>query len=796
MKWRVVEDDDKCVTWIRTQQAQLYKVKDQRKSAVPHHKIAEEVKKMRAMLGTAMTCREELDNITHSIRYVVWPISSDLKKYFVSEMFHLIGAKALWEEIAMSVTDKKLMTVATDGNIVAKLHQCAYDFDYIKRAVESQCEKWRVTFPRLFLMSDERLINFMEDFPKSCGFSELFHFGSLVLHQDKEIRGVTAERGETLRLIHPVKIKPTSCPAKVMKKLECSMRESLKEEIMCALRSRTSKDDWYLTHLPQAICVSLWVEWTRSIEEALKGKEAKTGLTQSLELYRNELHHVVQLLNDKSEAHVGRNNIVCSTFHGMVHILEELVRDKATLTENSPIWRNKIKFYWKNDTIIVKCEDNVVEYGYEFYGYRGLAIHHSEGHSLAFPLMMSSFKHLVMASISGETGAGKNLTVQQLGFLLGKPVYTYSCTSDTKMRDLENVMRAAGYSSGILIACELNRMQDEKKCMELWAKMLELREAGCRELVEEGRRIPLGKNYTVIATLHAGYEKILSYLTNVVIPVPDFESVAEGVFYMGGCLEARLLAQQLVKCLEELKAKLSHAPQYTFTLRLVKMAAVLTRHLANKYGITEDEALPQAIHTLMWSRLEKGDVKIYETTMNTLFAGRAGLKILNAALFKALVESEHKLPEPIVQMCVHMYDVMQCNFNVLMMAPDDRLINVLAEAVGKIYPTELPVFSTVDLNAPAEQLFGRYQHDNWLLGSLDRTIMSVDECKPTWLVFRGGLDQKADNLISLLDEARTFVSPGGTVKKLGCRTKVLFAAPSIEKVTLPFLNRVCVFKIA
>jgi len=32
MKWRVVEEDEKCTSWIRTQQAMLYTVKDKRKT--------------------------------------------------------------------------------------------------------------------------------------------------------------------------------------------------------------------------------------------------------------------------------------------------------------------------------------------------------------------------------------------------------------------------------------------------------------------------------------------------------------------------------------------------------------------------------------------------------------------------------------------------------------------------------------------------------------------------------------------------------------------------------------------
>ena len=741
-----------------------------------------------------MTCREELDNITNSIKYIVWPISSDVKKYFVTQMFHLIGAKALWEEIATNITGKKLMIIARDETLMTKIHQCMYDFDYIKKAVECKCGEWRAKFPRLFLMNDEKLINFMEDFPKSCGFSELFHFNTLTLYQNNEIRGIRSDKGEELRLIHPVKVKQNSCPAKVLKKLEKSMRESLKEEIMTALRTRTLKRDWYTSNLSQAVCVALWVEWTRSIEEALKGTDVQNGLQQCLELYKTEMQTVIQALNIKAEPDCERNVSIALTLNSMVLILEELTKNKI-VNETAPLWRNKMKFYWKNDTIIIKCEDNVVEYGYEFYGVRRTSIYHTQGRNMAYPLMMSSFKHLIMTSLSGETGAGKNLTVQDMGFNLGKPVYTFYCTSDTKMASLENATRAAGYSGGIMIACELNRMQDEKKCMELWVRMLELREAGCRELVEEGRRIPLGRNYTVVATIHAGYEKILSYLTNVVLPVPDYNTVAEGIFYLGGCLNAKDLADRLVKCMSDIKNKLSHAPQYIFTLRLINDLAVLTKYFARQYHLDELEAMPQAFHALVWSRLEKGDLKFYDDALKIHFGANSSMRIMNVALFKMLADHPLKLPEEYVYEGCYMYDLMQCNMNVMALSHDDKIVSVLAETVAKVYSGDTPLIMTVDMNAPTEQVFGRYQDITWMSGSLERLIATIDDCKKTWLVFKGALDQKGDSLLPLLDHMRTFVSPSGSIRKLTDRTKVIFVTPTVEKMTPPMISRMAIFKL-
>lgn len=747
------------------------------------------------MLGTALTCREELDNITNSIKYVVWPIFSDVKKYFTAQMFHIIGAKSLWEEIVKEIEGKPLMKIAHDETMMAKIHQVMYDFDYIRKAIEKQCEEWRVTFPRLFVMTDEKLIDFMEDFPKSKGLQEIFHFSCLNLYQDKEIRGVQSEKGEELRLIHPVKVCKTCSPAEALRKLEKSMRESMKEEIMQAMKTRTAKKEWYIMHLSQAVCVALWVEWTRSIEEALKGNDVHNGLQHCLELYQTEMKTVLQTFYDKKEECQTKITNIVFTLHAMVTILEELVRNKVAV-QNSPFWANKLKFYWKNDTIIIKCEDNIVEYGYEFYGCSKLSVYFNEGRNLANPLIMSSFKHLIMAGLTGPVGCGKTDTIQNMAIILGKPHFVYNCGPEMKMEALENATRAVGYCGGILIADELNRMQDEKKTMELWAKLLEFREAGCKELVEEGRRIKLCKNYTVVATVSPGFEKMLGYLTTAVLVIPDIKTICEGFFYLEGFVNAKDLSDVMTKCITEMKNKLSTAKQYDFGPRLVRNLITLTKYLMIHYNLSEQEAIPQAFHELVWPRLEKGDLKLYEETMKSIFGANAAMKILNLALLKVLADNPAKIPEQYVYACCFMHDLMQCNKSIMMIAPDDRAVHYLADAITKIYPAEIPIIMNVDMNVPAEQAFGKFQLENetWIPGTVGKLIYSLDDSKCNWLVFKGELDTKIESIYGMLDTSKTYTSANGYMRKLNERTKIILVTPNVDKLSPGLISLTIPFK--
>lgn len=73
-----------------------------------------------------------------------------------------------------------------------------------------------------------------------------------------------------------------------------------------------------------------------------------------------------------------------------------------------------------------------------------------------------------MGALVGEAGSGRTETIREFGHLIGKPIFTFCCGEDTKVKDIENNMKAAGYAGAIVLADEINKIQDDKKWFEVW----------------------------------------------------------------------------------------------------------------------------------------------------------------------------------------------------------------------------------------------------------------------------------------------------------------------------------------
>lgn len=107
------------------------------------------------------------------------------------------------------------------------------------------------------------------------------------------------------------------------------MRESLKEEIQNAIHTRTSSGEWYINNIAQAACLVLWIEWTRSLDEALKSSDIKAALTSCLELYDGQLLEAVKMLGYPHDKIIySKLNSVVSTLHAIKLTIEAMIESK------------------------------------------------------------------------------------------------------------------------------------------------------------------------------------------------------------------------------------------------------------------------------------------------------------------------------------------------------------------------------------------------------------------------------------------------------------------------------------
>ena len=752
------------------------------------------MKALRANLALVLACYEVLTKITQAIKFVTWPLSSDVKQIFVRELSHCILVQPAWNEIVALISGKTLWTIANDATLMTKIHQCAYDLEYIEKPIRTKCEEWRRAFPRLYQLDDTKLLNLMEEFPKADSIAGLFNAKELRLSACGEIRALVGESGEELPLIHPVCTKGCVCEA--LKKLEASMRESVQEAVLHALETRKMDKEWHARNLFQAVCVALRVEWGRHVDEAMASENPSTALTTCLEVLKGELKLMVESIPTLTGLPLIKAQRTASLLFRLSHLTETLLAAKSK-TEASSIYQNLVKFYWRNGTIIARCNDDFVEYGYEYHGCHEHLIY-TPGSAAGYPLAMASFNHMIMAMIAGPAGVGKTETVKDVALMLGKPCIVLNCSEDLTVHALDRVTRGIAYCGGVLILDEVNRMNPEKKYLDFYPKLLELRAAGCREFVEDGKRIPIAPHFTVISTCNPGYAGRFNTegFTAVTFTVPDFRVVAEGLAYNAGLLNARELSAKVVSCLNELKDKLSKAPQYDFGMRKMKKVIHLVANLVFKSGMSEADAVPHAFHLTTEMGLAKADIKPYQDIMKAHFKEAAEAKVLNLALFKYLAEAPEKLSERVVHQLVGVYDALVQNMPILLLTTDNHLLEILARAVAKLYPADVATVQEVDANVPPLQYNGEYKNGVWVPGILERTLMAMDNSKPSWVIVKGALNPINTEILHTILDFKRFQSCDGSVKIFSSAIKFIFQSPNAEHLSPAFVSRCWVFNFA
>ena len=159
------------------------------------------------------------------------------------------------------------------------------------------------------------------------------------------------------------------------------------------------------------------------------------------------------------------------------------------------------------------------------------------------------------------------------------------------------------------------------------------------------------------------------------------------------------------------------------------------------------------------------------------------------------MEGPQKLPEVIVMKLCSAFDLLSAGQNVMFVAPDDKLVPILAEAVGKVHPTENPIITTINLTGVWKEVYG-YLHKDFIAGSVEKALASIDQKKAAWVVFNGVSEaEKLDALKPLLTGPRLFISPSLSIVKLMPSTKVILVSHSLEKLNPGFLSMSAIIKI-
>ena len=305
----------------------------------------------------------------------------------------------------------QFMSVMHKERLLLDLKHSNELLESITRGLNEYLEAKRLGFPRFFFLSNDELIAILShtrDFDSiQKSMSKLFEYvNSIPVEQNDMITAMNDDGLESVKLIAPVNGK-TDEVEDWLNAFEEEMRATLREKIKESLSaSQRQKREVWVTEFPaQVILIANQILWTQQVTVALKARN--TGLVEDLQKrYLAQLDKLTEFIRRPLSPAV-RQLISCLLINEVHNrdIITHLV-DQSVLDVDEFKWQVQLRYYWENDTVIVRTINNVYEYSYEYAG-DSVRLVITPLTDRCYQTLLSAFKQCLSGAPSGPAGTGK-----------------------------------------------------------------------------------------------------------------------------------------------------------------------------------------------------------------------------------------------------------------------------------------------------------------------------------------------------------------------------------------------------
>ncbi|KAI8440127.1 hypothetical protein MSG28_001532 [Choristoneura fumiferana] len=268
--------------------------------------------------------------------------------------------------------DPRLSVLLQSARLQPMLDSISEQLLACQSALNKYIDEKRSTFPRLYFLSDDDLLELLGQARAGADGREAV----MQTHLKKLFPGTTGVRlgpgsmsitalcshyGETFQLDHPVDI---DCPVEVwLKNLETEMRSSLKNmTLKCVVSDSLPEQDPF--SLPtQILCLAQNVRFTEQTEKAINSK----GLHElKANIEKESLYYAAAEAEDDSERQKRQALILqCAYYDNVVRTLI----DSNVVSTSDWLWQKQLRFYiLASKEVVAKMGLAQISYSYEYLG--------------------------------------------------------------------------------------------------------------------------------------------------------------------------------------------------------------------------------------------------------------------------------------------------------------------------------------------------------------------------------------------------------------------------------------------
>ncbi|XP_024946848.1 cytoplasmic dynein 2 heavy chain 1 isoform X2 [Cephus cinctus] len=676
--------------------------------------------------------------------------------------------------------------------------------DRCQRSLDEFLEEKRSSYPRLYFLSDEDLLELVSGSGKGleAHLPKLYQGVGSVKRENGRLISVISPEGEILKLRSPIDL--TESLPQWLKHLEQEIRSTLNEKLEKCLSDSSPDPSQYPA---QVLLLSERIHFTERCESAVKeGGSALKKLVESLEAQRARYRG----LEDTGEHLIAlkARGLLLDTVHHL-GVARTLLGMSSNDGKSSWTWSRQLRSYRSDKGPIVKCAGAEFKYKFEYQG-AAVGLVRTPLTERCFLALTQAMKLGLGGSPTGPAGTGKTESVKALGAILGRLVLVFNCDEGMDAGSMKRILGGLAQAGAWGCFDEFNRLEEETlSAVAMLVRPLQEAVRDGEIQVQLGNQtVTLDSDCCVFITMnpagseYGGRHKLPDSLARLFRPVamahPDRSDIVRALLECAGFLEANTLAKQLVETLDISETLLSRQPHYDWGLRALRsvLDAIEPAQLDDS---DETKRLLLAIKASTMPKLIESDRIKFLALLSDVFPkvdislDSVSTKQDLKSILVDLCESKG-LKQEVAETCVQLNNQLKSRAGVAIVGPagsGKTLIRIiLTEALSRIGNpvTQILIYPGA---MPKTKLLGKVDSTTreWKEGLLSNAVSTAGE-STIWIILDGDVEPSwAEALNSALDDNRLLTLPNGVGIKLGSGTRFIFETHKLDGASPATVSR-------